>query len=76
MEKSELTNNLRKSIGKQLRAIRDEQGWSVSQVALMAGVKDKTIEKIEAGSFNVPIDVLAKVADVFGVDIAIKSRTE
>ena len=63
-------------LGKQLRAIREEQGWSVSQVALMADVRDKTIEKIEEGVFNVPLDMLAKVADVLGADITIKSKTE
>lgn len=59
-------------IGKQLRAIREEQGWTVEQVATMADVKDKTIEKIEAGVFNVPLDVLVKVADVLGADIIFK----
>lgn len=61
-------------IGQQLRAIREEQGWTVEQVATMADVKDKTIEKIEAGVFNVPLDVLAKVADVLGADIMIQSK--
>lgn len=62
----------RMKIGKQLRAIREEQGWTVEQVATMADVKDKTIEKIEAGVFNVPLDVLVKVADVLGADIIFK----
>lgn len=70
----EIKSEIRMKIGQQFREIRDEQGWSVEQVALMAGVKDKTIEKIEAGAFNVPIDVLAKVADVLGADINIQLK--
>lgn len=61
-------------IGKQLRAIREGQGWSMEQVATMAGVKQKTIEKIENGAFNVSLYILAKVADVLGADIVIKNR--
>lgn len=64
----------RKELGRQFRALREEQGWSVEQVALMADVKDATIEKIEAGVFNVPLDILARVADIFGADLTIKER--
>lgn len=61
-------------IGKELRAIRELQGWDREQVAQMADLKESTIEKIEAGAFNVPLDVLARVADVLGCDIQIRSR--
>ena len=42
----------------------------------MADVKPITIKKIENGVFNVPLDVLAKVAEVFGADLTIKERRE
>lgn len=61
-------------MGKQLQAKREEQGWSVEQVAEMAEVKPVTIEKIEAGVFNVALDVLVKVANVLGCDIILKER--
>lgn len=61
-------------IGKELQAIRELQGWDREQVAMMADLKESTIEKIEAGAFNVPLDVLARVADVLGCDIQIRSR--
>lgn len=61
-------------IGQQFKAKREEQGWSTEQVAVMADVKVRTIEKIEDGVFNIPIDVLAKVADVLGCDLVIKER--
>ena len=71
MEKSELTEKSRKFIGKSLREIRERQGWSGEQVALMAGVKEATIRKVEQGAFNVPIDVLTTIADVLGYTLEI-----
>ena len=73
---SEVKTESRKRIGAQLRCKREEQGWTIEQVATMVNVKPVTIEKIEAGVFNVPLDVLAKVADVFGCELSIKVRKE
>ena len=42
----------------------------------MSGVKVQTVEKIEAGAFNVPADILAKVADVLGYYLTIKPRED
>lgn len=61
-------------LGNQLRELREEQGWTVAQVATMADLKEKTIEKIEDGVFNVPLDVLAKVADVLGADLVFRFK--
>ena len=65
----------RKELGEQFKSLREEQGWSIEQVALMADVRESTIEKIEAGAFNVPMDILARVADIFGADLTIKERS-
>lgn len=64
----------RLKVGYQFYLIRQTQGWSVEQVAEMADVKPSTVEKIEAGAFNVPLDVLAKVADVLGCELTIKEK--
>ena len=61
-------------IGEMFRQQREQQGWSIEQVATMADVMPATIEKIEAGAFNVPLDVLAKVADVLGCELTIKEK--
>ena len=71
---TEIKSKQRWRIGQQFRAKREEQGWSTEQVAVMADVKVRTIEKIEDGVFNIPIDVLARVADVLGCDLVIKER--
>ena len=62
----------RQRIGEQFRSEREAQGWSTEQVATMAGVTQKTVEKIEAGIYNVPFDVLARVADVLGCEVGLK----
>lgn len=73
MEKRELIRN-RVQVGLQFRAQREAQGWSVEQVAAMADVKPATVEKVEVGVFNVPMDVLTRVADVLGCELNIKAR--
>lgn len=73
MEKQEL-NKYRAQIGIQFRMQRESQGWTVEQVATMADVKPVTIEKIEAGAFNVPLDMLTRVADVIGCEVNIKTK--
>ena len=62
----------RQRIGEQFRSEREAQGWSTEQVATMAGVTEKNVEKIEAGIYNVPFDVLARVADVLGCEVGLK----
>lgn len=73
---ADIRTKQRYRIGQQFKAKREEQGWTTAQVAVMADVKERTIEKIENGVFNIPIDVLAKVADVLGCDLVIKERKE
>ena len=75
MEKQELKEG-RKRIGELFRQIREEYGWSVEQVATMADLKPATIEKIEAGVFNVPLDVLCRVADVLGSQLTVELNEE
>lgn len=64
-------NEQRKEIGAQVRKIREEQGWTVGQVAVMANVKRQTVEKIEEGAFNVPLDVLNNVCTALGVKVVL-----
>lgn len=61
-------------IGQELKAIREEQGWSTEQVALMADVKESTVDKVEQGVFNVPLDVLAKLANVLGYELTFNPK--
>ena len=71
---NEIITESRKRVGARLKQIREEYGWSVEQVALMAYVRPATIEKIEAGVFNVPLDVLASVSNVLDSELVIRER--
>lgn len=62
----------RKQIGNQLRIIREHNGWSVAQVAEMAGIRASTLEKIEAGTINVTFDILTKITSVINCKVEIK----
>lgn len=64
----------RKRIGTQFREQREQQGWTIEQVATMADVKVATIEKIEAGAFNVPLDIINKYAEVLGCEVIITTK--
>lgn len=64
----------RKRIGTQFREQREQQGWTIEQVATMADVKVATIEKIEAGAFNVPLDIINKYAEVLGCKVIITTK--
>lgn len=71
---AEYTNRHREQLGRDFRETRTALGWSVEQVAEMAGVKPITIEKIEAGKFNVSLDIMVRVADVLSSDVTLKER--
>ena len=71
---AEYTNKHREQLGRDFRETRTALGWSVEQVAQMAGVKPITIEKIETGKFNVSLDIMVRVADVLSSDVTLKER--
>lgn len=73
MEKQELKES-RKRIGEKMKLMREYNGWSIEQVATMADMNPSTYEKIEAGLFSVPLDVLCKVAGVLGCQLTIKVK--
>ena len=64
----------RKRIGIQFREQRESQGWTIEQVATMAGLKPATIRKMEDGMFNYPLDVMTRVAEVLGCKITINEK--
>ena len=70
----EIITESRKRVGARLKQIREEYGWSVEQAAAMAFVRPATIEKIEAGVFNVPFDVLVRVAGALDSELVIRER--
>ena len=53
----------RRALGKRIRAVREEQGLSQSQLALMIGSSKSHIWRIETGRVGVGIDDLGRIAD-------------
>ena len=54
-----------------VKMIREAQGWTCEQVAMMADVKEVTIEKIEAGMFNPSFDLMCRIASVLRCKITL-----
>lgn len=69
---AEIKSLHRMRIGNQLREKREDEGWSREQVAEMSGLTVATIRKVEEGVFNVPIDVVSRIADIYGCQLTIK----
>lgn len=72
----ELEKRNRKKIGEDLRKIREQQGWTTEQVGLMAGVKAVTVEKVEAGVFDVKMDIITNICACLGYVIAFEPIKE
>lgn len=73
MEKEEMKKE-RRRIGERLMQVRRELGWTREQVAMISGLAEATIQKVEEGVFNVPLDVLSAVADVYGLKVSIRKE--
>lgn len=65
------TQEKREALGKIIKEQREALGWSVEQIAQMADIKPVTVEKIEAGAFNVTFDIIARVADVLSCEVGL-----
>ena len=69
-QKSELEKQeVRMKIGTQLVEARERQGYSIRELAEKCGVNYVTISKIENGKFNVGLDVIARIANVLGLEV-------
>ena len=55
---------LKKSIGKRLRKLRLERGYTVNTVAHASGICPSTLSKIEYGQMTLPITRLVKLLSV------------
>ena len=64
--------NHRERIGASIRRLRTEKGMSLRELAEKSGVNHSNIVKIEAGRYNVSIDILNRICDALGAEIDIK----
>ncbi len=58
-----------KSIGEQIKALREKTGFSQSQIADFLDLDQSYISKIENGERSISVDLLEKIASLFGCNI-------
>lgn len=63
--------NHRVRIGQELMEARINLGYMVEDVARMAGIKPVTLANIEQGKFAANIDILSKIAECYGCELAV-----
>ena len=59
----------REALGQSIRAVRERQGLSQNQLALMIGSSKSHIWRIETGRVGVGIDDLSRIADALGIPV-------
>ena len=67
-----MIDNSRKRFGRHVRQVRLSRMLNEQEVAERANIKLATLQKIEAGKFNTPFDVLERVAVVLDCELSLK----
>lgn len=62
-------NTARKRFGREVVRARTHAGMTQQELADAIGVKLATIEKIEAGRFNVSVDIVTRIAVVTDTEL-------
>ena len=57
------------ALGKQIRKLRQARGWTLEQAAEAMSMDATQLAKIEAGSLNVTLVTLVRIADGLGVKL-------
>lgn len=64
----------RENIGSQIQEMRVQLGLSKEELAMMCGITELNVTKIENGVYNVPIDIVGKIADALNAKIVLKKK--
>lgn len=52
-----------------IRDLREDRDWNQTKVAEYLGVRQTTYSKYELGKLPLPVDVLLKLSDLYGVSV-------
>ncbi len=63
--------NIRKEIGKKIKAAREEKGLSQEELADMAKVSRRTVVNIEQGAFNPKLETVNDIAQALDCRVEI-----
>lgn len=72
MSPTEAKEDTRRYVGEQLRQLREEQGYSLRDLAKLTGIAYNHIGRIEQGRYNVTLDTLAVLCDALDVNIILE----
>jgi transcriptional regulator with XRE-family HTH domain len=59
--------DIKKEVGKKVKTLRLEKGWSQEKLALMSDLDRTYIPSIEAGKRNISICVIEKIANALKI---------
>ena len=66
----------RAKFGAQVARLRQQSDMTQEQLAFAAGLKEVTVRNIERGAFNVPFDVINRIAVVLGGELKITIKDQ
>ena len=52
-----------------IRSLRSDNGYTQKQIAAYLGISQNTYSQYEIGVLNYPVDVLIKLAELYGVSV-------
>lgn len=67
-----IAREARKDVGRQIKAAREAKGYTTRYLEKLTGVTHTHISRIEAGRYNVSVDILGRLCDALGVKIELK----
>lgn len=68
IDSEEIADALQQQVGSNLREAREAQGLSQEQLAHLAGLATRHLQKIEAGQVNVTLRTLARLGSALGAE--------
>jgi transcriptional regulator with XRE-family HTH domain len=66
-----VADNIKKTVGRSIRVLREKRGWSQEKLAEMADLDRTYVGRIERGEKNLGIENLARFAHTLGVRPAV-----
>lgn len=63
-------DQLKKELGKRIVKLREEKGWSQSDLARACNKDRQSIEKLENGKVNPTLYTLLEVANALGISVS------
>lgn len=58
-------------MGERIAKLRMQQGWTQEQLSEMAGITQANLRNVEAGRYNVGLDVLNAIADALDAELCL-----